>query len=87
MADFQLHEHVTTVTFADGTTEQWRVFIDPDSGREVDRHPVMCCRGRIYVSIAEHPPLLGRAVGEPHRPDVLVQLKVSHARCLPLEVC
>ena len=32
MADFQLHEHVTTVTFADGTTEQWLVLVDPDSG-------------------------------------------------------
>src|SRR5664280_2883177 len=51
--------------------------------------------GRIYVSVAarvdaggrggvdEHPPLLGRAVGARHRRDVLVQLKVSHARCLP----
>jgi len=28
MADFQLHEHVRTVRFADGTSEQWRVFGD-----------------------------------------------------------
>ena len=32
MADCQLHEQVTTVTFADGTTEQWLVLVDPDSG-------------------------------------------------------
>ena len=44
MADFQLHEQVRTVRFADGTTELWRVFIDPDSGVEVDRHPVVRCR-------------------------------------------
>lgn len=41
MADFQLHEQVRTVRFADGTTELWRVFIDPQSGVEVDRHPVV----------------------------------------------
>ena len=33
MADFQPHEQVRTVRFADGTTELWRVFIDPQSRR------------------------------------------------------
>ena len=44
MVDFQLHEQVRTVRFADGTTELWRVFIDPQSGVEVDRHPVVRSR-------------------------------------------